>query len=230
MPTNTTNQQITVPIGTDAADNPQAFLDQIADVENRLVQRYTNLADRTARNPAPTQGELSILNTSTWYDRYTGAKWIPVTPIQVYKTVTQNIINSVALTNDAELFVPLPAANTVYAVEGIIYYVASTTGDIKFSFTMPAGATATLGGLVLATTAGGATGDITAGAIGLPGVGVISAGGAGAGAAVVASLEATVLVAGTTGNLQLQWAQNALDAVVATSVLLHSRLSARAIS
>lgn len=230
MPTNTTNQQITLPIGTDAANNPLAFTDQVADYENRLVQRYTNLADRTARNAAPNQGELSILNTSTWYDRYTGSKWIPVTPIQVYKTTTQNVPNSVTLTNDAELVLPLPAANTVYAVEAVIVYVASTTGDIKLSFTMPAGATATLGGLVLATTAAGGTGDITVGAVALPGVGVISAGGAGAGAAVIGRLEATVLVAGTTGNLQLQWAQNTLDAVTPTSVLQHSRMCIRAIS
>jgi hypothetical protein len=230
MPTNTTNQQITIPIGTDSADAPQGFIDQTSDIETRLVQRYTNLADRTARNPVPVQGELSILDTSTWYDRYTGAKWIPVTPIQVYKTASQNIINSIALTNDAQLLIPLPAANTSYAVEAVIYYVASTTGDIKFSFTMPAAATATLAGLVLATTAAGGTGDITVGAIALPGVGVISAGGAGVGAAVVARLEATVLTAGTTGNLQLQWAQNALDAVNATTVLVHSRLAAKAIS
>lgn len=230
MPTNTTNQQITLPIGTDSADNPLAFLDQVADYEGRLVQRYTNLADRTARNPAPVQGELSILDTSTWYDRYTGSKWLPVTPIQVYKTATQNVINSVALVNDAELFVPLPAANSSYAVELVIYYVASTTGDAKFTLTMPAGATATLGGVVLAVTAGGSTGDGTWGAIGLPSVGVISAGGAGGGAALVACMQGTVLTAGTTGNLQLQWAQNTLDAVTATSVLVHSRLTVRAIS
>jgi hypothetical protein len=227
VPVNTTNQQITIPIGTDAANNPQAFIDMIADVENRLVQRYTNLADRTARNPAPTQGELSILNTSTWYDRWTGSKWIPVSPIQVVKTASQNVISSTVLVNDAQLLLPLPAANTTYSVEGIIYYIAGTTGDVKFTFTGPAGMTGTLGGVGLSTASAGASGDGLFAAVGLPAT--VAFGGAGAGVALTANLEATVITVGTTGTLQLQWAQNAVEAVN-TTVLLHSRLCARAIS
>lgn len=228
MPTNTTNQQITIPIGTDGADNPQAFIDMIADVENRLVQRYTNLADRTARNPAPTQGELSILNTSTWYDRYTGAKWIPVTPIQAFKTASApNVNNSTALINDPELVVPLPAANTTYAVDAVIFYISGTTADIKFTFAGPAGMTGTLGGIGLSTASAGASGDGLFAAVGLPAT--VAFGGAGAGVALTAHLSATVVTVGTTGNLTLQWAQNALE-VINTTVLLQSRVTVRAIS
>ena len=214
MPANTTNQQITLPIGTDLANNPTAFTDMIADVENRLVQRYTNLADRTARNPAPTQGELSILNTANWVDRYTGAKWIPVTPITVAKTANQVVNNSVTLVNDTALVAALPAANTYYRVMVLVRYTSSQIADIKFSLTLPAGATGFLGGPGLTTAAAGQTGDADFEAVTIPAVRPF--GGAGGATFTLTTLNATVLTAGTTGTCQLQWAQNTLDATNTT--------------
>ena len=72
MSTVTPDQGIVIPIGTDAADNPQAFIDQTAGVESRLVLRYTNLADRTARHTAPVEGQITDLAAESRMDAYDG--------------------------------------------------------------------------------------------------------------------------------------------------------------
>lgn len=226
MPANTTNQQITYPIGTDLADNPTAFTDMLADVEGRLVQRYTSNADRLARNPAPTAGELSLVAGNTWYDRYTGANWIPATAIQAVKTAAQVVNNSTALVNDIALAVALPAANTEYAIEGFLNYNSSTTADFKFALTAPAGSTARymgLGVVVGGTTTG--DGNYAVASTG----GSLSFGGAGVGTDMGLTISGGVVTAGTTGFLTLQWAQNALDPTN-TTVTIRSWLRATAIS
>lgn len=225
MPANTANQQITLPIGTDAADAPQAFTDQTADLENRLVQRYVSDADRAARNPAPNLGELSIVTANTWYDRYTGAKWLPVTPLQVRKTVTQTVNNSTVLVNDNELLIALPLINTSYGIEMYITYTSSTVADIKFTFSVPAGATGSFCTTGLAVGAAGTTGDGQFDATGL--TTTISIGGAGQ--AVGCLITGTINTAAATGNLQFRWAQDTAE-VSNTTVNADSWLRVTAIS
>lgn len=215
MPTNTTNQQITLPIGTDLADNPLAFNDQVADYENRLVQRYVSNADRTARNPAPNLGEMSIVTTNTWYDRWTGSKWLPCTPYSVFAQADQLVNNSTVLVNSAQLSLPLPTANSFYAVTVFARYSSNTTADIKFSLALPAGAISVFGGPFLDTAAGSATGSSFFGETITP----ATAGSGGSGGGVVVKLEASVQVAATTGNVTLQFAQNTLNA---SNTILHA--------
>lgn len=78
----TTNQGLILPDGTDNANVPLTFTDYTttagSGIENRLVQRYLSIADRTTRNPAPNEGELSYLSDLNRYDTYTGAAWIPL--------------------------------------------------------------------------------------------------------------------------------------------------------
>jgi hypothetical protein len=78
----TTNQGLIVPDGTDNANVPLTFTDFVttagSGVENRLVQRYLSVADRTARNPAPNEGELSYLSDVNRYDSFTGSVWTPL--------------------------------------------------------------------------------------------------------------------------------------------------------
>lgn len=78
----TTNQQLILPDGTDNANVPLTFTDFVttagSGMENRLVQRYLSIADRTARNPAPNEGELSYLADLNRYDSYTGSAWSPL--------------------------------------------------------------------------------------------------------------------------------------------------------
>jgi len=79
----TTNQGLILPDGTDNANVPLTFTDFVLGVsgmENRLVQRYLSIADRTARNPAPNEGEISYLSDLNRYDTYTGSAWIPLYP------------------------------------------------------------------------------------------------------------------------------------------------------
>ena len=78
----TTNQQLILPDGTDNANVPLTFTDFVTTagngMENRLVQRYLSTADRTARNAAPNEGELSYLSDLDAYFTYNGSAWVPV--------------------------------------------------------------------------------------------------------------------------------------------------------
>ena len=214
MSTVTPNQQIIVPTLADAANNPTAFNDMIAGVESRLVLRYTTNLDRTTRNPAPVFGQLSVVGTNSWYDRWNGTKWIPATPIKVAKTANQVVNNSTTLVNDLHLVAALPAINTYYHVAIIARYTSSTTADIKFSLTLPAGATGFIGGPGLTTAAAGQTADADFEAVTIPAVRPY--GGAGGATFTLVTLNATILTGANAGNCQLQWAQNALDATNTT--------------
>lgn len=226
MPANTTNQQITYPIGTDLADNPLAFTDMLADVEGRLVQRYTSVADRTARNPAPATGELSFIAGTTWYERYTGAKWIPCTAIQVFKTAAEIVNNSTALQNDDQLFLPIPAVVANWTIEGALYYTSTAVADFKATFAANAGISSLLFGLQgLAVASAGVTGDTNWDSQ-VPGVAIPIAG---IGGTISATIMGGFISTGVAGVLQLQWAQNTLEATN-TQVTTRSWLRMTAVS
>jgi hypothetical protein len=227
MPANTTNQQITLPIGTDPADGPQAFIDQTADLETRLVQRFTTDADRAARNPTPATGELSIVAGNTWYDRYTGAIWLPATDIKVRKSATQTVNNSIALVNDTALLINFPAVAASWGFEGTIFYTSTTVADIQFAFAADAAITAyTFFPVGLATTATGVTGDATFQVTTVLGTGR-AVGGASTNAGCL--LNGRITTSGVAGVLQLMWAQNTLEATN-TQVLAGSWLRLTAIA
>jgi hypothetical protein len=80
----TTNQGLILPDGTDNANVPLTFTDFVttagSGMENRLVQRYLSIADRTARNAAPNEGEISYLADLNRYDGYTGSAWVALYP------------------------------------------------------------------------------------------------------------------------------------------------------
>ena len=80
----TTNQGLDIPDGSDNANVPLSFTNYNTGVENRLVQRYLSIADRTARNAAPFEGELSYLADLNRYEWYTGTAWIELLPASVY--------------------------------------------------------------------------------------------------------------------------------------------------
>ncbi len=73
----TTNQGLELPDGTDNANVPLAMTNYNTGIENRTVQRYLSVADRTARNPVPFEGELSYLgDTDLYYSFRTGLGWV----------------------------------------------------------------------------------------------------------------------------------------------------------
>jgi hypothetical protein len=210
MSTVTTDQGIVIPVGTDGADNPQAFINQTAGLESRVVLRYASNADRTARNPAPVTGQLSIVAGNTWYDRWTGSKWLPATPYSVYASAEQIVNNSTVLVNSTFLTLPLPVANTAYGISVLLRYASTAVADFKFTFAIPAGSSLTFGGPFLDPATGGGTSGLSYYGETFP-PGTAAIGGAGAGTGLIAKVEASILLAGTTGNVTLQFAQNVAE-------------------
>lgn len=95
MPTLTTNQSIIIPVPGDLNDVPGDLSDMLTGagtpqqgLENRLVQRYQSIVDRTARNATPLEGELSYLVDLNRYDTYTGSTWVPLIAPQSFLAVT----------------------------------------------------------------------------------------------------------------------------------------------
>lgn len=214
MPTDTTDQQITIPIGTDAADNPQAFIDQIADVETRLVLKYTNVADRTVRHTAPIENDLTGLATENRYDVYNGTNYVSLEARTYHGfarrtvdgTAGTGLVNNVtALTNEPLQVVALDSGAT-YMWEAMEFYDSSTVADIKFAFTTPTFSAMRWGAIGAATT--GLT-DLQVGTASASGTS-ISYGGNGAGTTIMLKIEGYIVTTAA-GNLQLQFAQNAAE-------------------
>lgn len=216
MPTVTPDQGLSLPIQADAANEQTAFANYnngASGVENRLVKRYINLADRTARNPAPVAGEISYLTTPGVHYRWTGSTWFELYSLTAYKSVeTQVVNNSTAFVNDSHLVIGMQA-NAIYAIDGHFFWDSGNTGKIKFIFTIPAGAASNLwtiaGPDTSSTTTTGVPNWSTSGGVTV----ALARGAAGIGTPVSGQVRGDVTVAGTAGNLQLQWAQNALEAV-----------------
>lgn len=225
MPTDTPDQQITMPIGPDAADNPVAFVNMVADVEQRLVRAYASEADRTARMLTIAENSISTLAAEDRVEIYNGANQISLYRRSLYaflyKTASQNLTpSSTALQNVTELSVAMPAAGT-FSFRGIIYYDSNTTADIRFAFSTPAAVTLRWNGLGVITTGSG-TGDATFTTV----VGsdtVLTYGGGGAGVVLSCQIEGEYVAGGTAGTLQFRAAQGTSDP--GTSIIIaRSRL------
>lgn len=85
----TTNQGLELPDGTDNANVVLAMTNYNTGVESRLVQRYLSIADRTARNPTPFEGEQSWLADLNIFEYYlTPTGWLPLIPDYDYASST----------------------------------------------------------------------------------------------------------------------------------------------
>lgn len=225
MPVNTADQQITLPIGADAADNPLAFTNFVADVEQRLVRLYTNEADRTARRASVAENELSALADVDRVEVYTGAADVSLYRRSLYaflvKSASQILTqNNTTLQNVTDLVVAVPTAGS-FSFRGVIYYDSSTTADIKFGFTFPAGGTLRWNGLGMVTT-GTTTGDANFATVTGSGS-AIAYGGAGVATVLACQIEGEYVAGGTAGNLQFQAAQNTGELTNST-INIRSRL------
>lgn len=78
MPTTTTNQGLILPADSDLNDVATAFASYNAGVERRLVMRFLNATDRSARFPSPVEGDLSYLAAEDRYEWYTGSAWATI--------------------------------------------------------------------------------------------------------------------------------------------------------
>lgn len=209
MPTNLPDQNWTVPAGPDPADAPVGFTDFAGDVLGNVILRYPDTATRDAFNGSRVAGDISFVIGRTWYDRWTGSKWLPCTTIAKAKTANQIVNNSSVFVNDNELFLPLPVANTWYDVSTLVRYTSAQAADIKFTYTAPAGATVIMAGPGMVTVAAGQSSDADWEGITAPAARPY--GGAGGVSISAYRVHATVLTGANTGTLQFQWAQNTAD-------------------
>lgn len=213
MTTTTANQGIIIQVGADAANLPGAQVSQLSIEENRLFQRYTNDADRVARNPAPNEGEVWHLAAE---DR--DEQWDNVSPISLYKrsmfqmvrrtTDAAAINNSVALVNDATMTTTLPAVTGVFRWRDTIVYSSSQIADYRIAYTFPG--TAWWGGIGLAAPAVGTIGDAQFVVTTASGTSA-QYGGAAVGTRLILVVEGEVTLVGAGGNLVLQYAQQNVD-------------------
>lgn len=214
MTTTTPNQGIVQQQGTDPGNLPTAQTAWLGGEENRLVQRYTNEADRTARNAAPNEGEVSHLAAEDRYEGFNNVNWISLRTRSMFQSVRRttdaaNINNSTVLVNDPTLVTVLPAVTGIYRFRDVIIYSSSQAGDYKVAYTFPG--TAWWGGVGLAAAAVATTGD---GQFAVQtGSGTSTPyGGAAVGTRLILIVEGEVTLTGAGGNLQLQYAQQTADA------------------
>lgn len=228
MSVNTADQQITLPVGTDSADNPVAFVDAVADIENRLVRRYTNEADRTARMLALSENDISSLATENRVDCYDGTNHISLWQRSLFAAPFRTadaaaVVSSTVLVSDAVLTVPVPAAGR-FQFDLTIFYDSSTTADFKLAFSWPALATGRWGMHGPATSVTAGVGDGVFNTVASSGTSIVIGGsGNGAASIMMAIARGSLLMGGTAGNLTVQYAQSVSDATN-TIVRADSRL------
>jgi hypothetical protein len=217
MPVVTPDQGLSLPIFADAASNPAAFTNFVAGVEPRLVRLYADEADRTARQLVVAENELSALATENRVEVYNGATNISLHTRAMYlstRVAADQVLtaSSVVLQNVTNMAAALPATvGAIFRWRSHIFYDATTVADIKFAYTIPAGATMRWG--INALGPAGVNPIYTA----IVGSGTATPVGAlGIGSVLTALIEGEVTMAAAAGNLQLQAAQNAAEASVTT--------------
>lgn len=218
MPINDPNQGVPEQQGADPANLPSAQVSWDGVMINRLFQRYASEADRTARNPAPNENEVSALADVDRADIFNSVNWVSLLQRSFYATARiavgadQTLApSSIALQNVTAIVAALPAAGT-FGWRTVVYADATTASDIKFAYDIPAAATMLWGGVGAATTVAAGVGD----GMWLATVtddGSISYGTSGAGTANTQMFihEGEITMNGTAGNLQLRAAQVAAD-------------------
>jgi hypothetical protein len=159
--------------------------------------------------PIPTWSVGQVLSASdvnTWF-----------VPLNVIKPSGQTVTSSTALVNDSALVLAV-VSNSVYCVQGAIQYNAASGGDLKYTFTVPAGASGFYGWTATNITAfnGGASSAWTD-----------TNTGQGNGTSTFMNIRITGVlnVGGASGNLQFRWAQNTSSGT-ATTVMGNSALLA----
>jgi hypothetical protein len=126
-----------------------------------------------------------------------------LTGLYARKTANQTITSSTTLTNDTQLVVPV-AANNSYSFDLEVWYngAGPGTGDLKYFFTIPAGATFIAAQLAIANPIALTMGQFT------------NASAAqitfcnGTGNPFPVRVWGTLVVGATAGNFQYQWAEN----------------------
>lgn len=213
MTTNTPNQGIVQQQGTDPANLPGAQTAWLGGEENRLWQRYVNEADRTARNAAPNENEVSALASEDRAEIFNSSAWISLRTRSQFHSVRRStdaaaINASTVLVSDGVITTTLPAVTGVFRWRDVIVYSSSQAGDYKIAYLFPG--TAWWGGTGLATGATATTGDGQFAVITASGTSA-AYGGAAVGTRLILVVEGEVTLSGAGGSLTLQYAQQTSD-------------------
>lgn len=130
-------------------------------------------------------------------------------PVWSYKAADQSLASNTTMQNDTDLFLTL-VANGTYFFDGYIVYIQNVvagSGDLKYQFTAPSGATLFVTGFGTSAASSTTTYDVTAN----PASSVRTVP---SNLTTAMSFEPRgyIQTGGTSGNLQLQWAQNTSNA------------------
>lgn len=146
----------------------------------------------------------------------------------VRKTAAETVTSSTALQNDDHLLFAI-GASEIWGVQCFLFCSGATTGDIKFAWSVPSGATGTFGGIG-PTTSQAQSATITD--VLLPVQSTLAtaeAFGVTSGGGVSILLWATIVNSTNAGTVNLQWAQQTSDGT-ATQVAANSWLLAHRIA
>jgi hypothetical protein len=149
-------------------------------------------------------------------------------PVAARLTGNSNPVNnSTTLINAVGLAVSIQA-NAIYLVQLLLFYRSGTVADLRIGWSVPAGVSGqwTSGGMSVSS--GG--GESAIKMLNTPWVGgVFSLGGGGALVDATADIRGALVVGGTAGTLQFQFAQNTAD-VSDTTLRAHSLLVAQRVA
>jgi hypothetical protein len=129
------------------------------------------------------------------------------TPDAVYKTVDQTVTSSTTLVNDNELFIAGLSASAEYKMEAWISFLATSGADIKWGWSVPAGASMAYSSL---HNEGGGTGFGSSADVKAETDVPMAAGGSPTVTAIL--MKGKLTTAGSSGTLQFKWAQNTSSA------------------
>ena len=166
---------------------------------------------RPATNVIPFGQQIYETDTGLQKFLHTDSSWFPMQPLFARKTADETVTSSATPQNDDHLFLTYDA-NAVYTVELVVFtVVAGTVVDMNMDFTWGASATFTVGPVSPDTTYAGSTGATME-----PRPAALSdatspsntmALGSGA-SGVTATIVGLLVSGGSSGTLQMRWAQN----------------------
>lgn len=112
-----------------------------ANVRDQVVTPFASAAARTSAITSPVEGMLSYRSDNKVFEGYDGTGWIRVpSTLFAYKTADETVTSSTTNQDDDHLTMTVQA-NAVYRFLAYFKYSAHSSGDLKFGFTGPAGAT-----------------------------------------------------------------------------------------
>ena len=218
-----------------SSPNVSSILDATSTTKGILIPRMTTAQREAITSPA--NGLLVYTTDMTLgFYYYDGFNWVsmysPSSTIIKRKTTDEIVCGTNAscsqktgttLQNDDELAVPLQA-NESYIIEGFLFMIASgSSPDCKIGFTLPAGATMTLG---YHSNYGDNNSNMASDILTASGAASSNIPNNGNGKEAPVFISGSVVMGSTAGNLQLLWAQNSNHNSQTTTVRANSYIRA----